>query len=75
LVFPVILLWRAEYGDTDRGSRVSKDVVFNKIFNAPDASNLRVSQNGMLLGFVQGETTQRHLKFHRKSLAFPKMRG
>jgi hypothetical protein len=59
LVFPVILLfwlamnvllWRAKYGDTDRDSRVSKDVVFNKIFNAPDASNLRVSQNGMLLG-------------------------
>ena len=61
LVFPVILLfwlamnallWRAEYGDTDRGSRVSNDVVLNKIFNAPDASNLRVSQNGTSLGFV-----------------------
>ena len=50
-----VLLWRAEYGDTDRGSRVSKDVVFNKIFNAPDASNLRVSQNGTLLGFVHWE--------------------
>ena len=46
------LLWRAEYGDTDRGSRVSNDVVLNKIFNAPDASNLRVSQNGTSLGFV-----------------------
>ncbi|MFL3666788.1 MAG: hypothetical protein ACJ06V_09445, partial [Verrucomicrobiota bacterium] len=64
LVFPVILLfwlamnvllWRAEYGDTDRGSRVSNDVVLNKIFNAPDASNLRVSQNGTLLGFVHWE--------------------
>ena len=49
------LLWRAEYGDTDRGSRVSNDVVLNKIFNAPDASNLRVSQNGTLLGFVHWE--------------------
>ncbi len=46
------LLWRAEYGDTDRGSRVSNDVVLNKIFNAPDASNLRVSQNGTSLGFA-----------------------
>ena len=64
LVFPVIflfwlamnaLLWRAEYGDTDRGSRVSNDVVLNKIFNAPDASNLRVSQNGTSLGFVHWE--------------------
>ncbi|MFQ3167926.1 MAG: hypothetical protein ACI8QI_000459 [Limisphaerales bacterium] len=64
LIFPVILLfwlamnvllWRAEYGDTDRGSRVSNDVVLNKIFNAPDASNLRVSQNGTLLGFVHWE--------------------
>ena len=50
-----VLLWRAEYGDTDRGSRVSNDVVLNKIFNAPDASNLRVSQNGTLLGFVHWE--------------------
>ena len=49
------LLWRAEYGDTDRGSRVSNDVVLNKIFNAPDASNLRVSQNGKSLGFVHWE--------------------
>ena len=55
LAFPVILLfwlvmnallWRAEYGDTGRGSRVSNDIVLDKIFNAPDASNLRVSQNG-----------------------------
>ncbi|MCH2379522.1 MAG: hypothetical protein MK236_08895 [Pedosphaera sp.] len=41
LVFPVILLfwlamnallWRAEYGDTGRGSRVSNDVVLDKNF-------------------------------------------
>ena len=64
LAFPVILLfwlvmnallWRAEYGDTGRGSRVSNDVVLDKIFNAPDASNLRVSQNGRSLGFIRWE--------------------
>ena len=64
LVFPVILLfwlamntllWRAEYGDTGRGSHVSSDVVLDKIFNAPDASNLRVTQNGTSLGFVHWE--------------------
>ena len=64
LVFPVILLfwlvmnallWRAEYGDTGRGSRVSNDIVLDKIFNAPDASNLRVSQNGRSLGFIRWE--------------------
>jgi len=49
------LLWRAEYGDTGRGSRVSSDVVLDKIFNAPDASNLRVTQNGTSLGFVHWE--------------------
>ena len=49
------LLWRAEYGDTGRGSRVSSDVVLDKIFNAPDASNLRVFQNGQSLGFIRWE--------------------
>ena len=64
LAFPVILLfwlamnallWRAEYGDTGRGSRVSSDVVLDKIFNAPDASNLRVFHNGQSLGFIRWE--------------------
>jgi len=64
LVFPVILLfwlamnvllWRAEYGDTGRGSRVSSDVVLDKIFNAPDASSLQVFQNGRSLGFMRWE--------------------
>ena len=64
LVFPVILLfwlamnallWRAEYGDTGRGSRVSNDVVLDKIFNAPDASNLQVFQNGKSVGYVHWE--------------------
>ncbi|MEE2947530.1 MAG: hypothetical protein VX392_04360 [Verrucomicrobiota bacterium] len=64
LVFPVILLfwlvmnvllWRAEYGDTGRGSRVSSDVVIDKIFNAPDASSLQVFQNGRSLGFIRWE--------------------
>ena len=49
------LLWRAEYGDTGRGSRVSNDVVLDKIFNAPDASNLQVFQNGRSLGFIRWE--------------------
>ena len=49
------LLWRAEYGDTGPGSRVSNDVVLDKIFNAPDASNLRVTQNGQSLGFIRWE--------------------
>ena len=64
LVFPVlllfwtimnVLLWRAEYGDASHGSRVSRDVVIDKIFNAPDASNLQVFQSGKSLGFVQWE--------------------
>ena len=64
LAFPVILLfwlvmnallWRAEYGDTGRGSRVSSDVVIDKIFNAPDASSLQVFQNGRSLGFIRWE--------------------
>ena len=50
-----VLLWRAEYGDTGRGSRVSIDVVLEKIFNAPDASSLQVFQNGRSLGFIRWE--------------------
>ena len=50
-----VLLWRAEYGDTGRGSRVSSDVVLDKIFNAPDASSLQVFQNGRSLGFMRWE--------------------
>ena len=64
LAFPVILLfwlvmnallWRAEYGDSGRGSRVSSDIVLDKIFNAPDASSLQVFQNGRSLGFIRWE--------------------
>ena len=50
-----VLLWRAEYGETARGSRVSSDVVIDKIFNAPDASSLQVFQNGRSLGFIRWE--------------------
>jgi len=72
LAFPVILmfwvamnalLWRAEYGDTGRGSRVSSDVVLEKIFNAPDASNLQVTQNGKALGFVHWEVIPDEVHF------------
>ena len=50
-----VLLWRAEYGDASHGSRVSREVVIEKIFNAPDASSLQVFQNGKSLGFVRWE--------------------
>ena len=50
-----VLLWRAEYGDASYGSRVSRDVVIDKIFNAPDASSLQVFQNNGSLGFVRWE--------------------
>jgi len=50
-----VLLWRAEYGDSSHGSRVSRDVVIDKIFNAPDASSLQVFQNGQSLGFIRWE--------------------
>ena len=64
LVFPVIflfwitmsfLLWRAEYGDAGRGSKVSLPVVIEKIFNAPDASNLQVFNNDQSIGFIRWE--------------------
>ena len=50
-----VLLWRAEYGDASHGSRVSREVVIEKIFNAPDASSLQVFQNGKPLGFIRWE--------------------
>ena len=49
------LLWRAEYGDAGRGSKVSLPVVIEKIFNAPDASNLQVFNNDQSIGFIRWE--------------------
>lgn len=64
MVFPVLflfwitmsfLLWRAEYGDAGRGSKVSLAVVIEKIFNAPDASSLQVYNNKQSIGFIRWE--------------------
>ncbi len=49
------LLWRAEYGNAGRGSKVSLPVVIEKIFNAPDASNLQVYNNDQSIGFIRWE--------------------
>jgi hypothetical protein len=50
-----MLLWRVEYSGSGGGNRVSQGVVLDKIFNAPDSSDLRVFQNGKPLGFVRWE--------------------
>ena len=50
-----VLLWREEYGDGGRGNRVSLSVVIEKIFNAPDASNLQVFNNDLSIGFIRWE--------------------
>ncbi len=49
-----VLLWRAEFGGgKEPGSRVSPEMVWEKILNAPDDSKLEISRNGKKIGYCR----------------------